>query len=204
MHDCTNAQIEQDSDTQKQPIAAAMLQDSDVSDFHSDDETSSTSSAFSSSPFSVASPSYSPCTVSSLSDKEEDAFTSAEVVADNNPVDGDKPVESENPPWCGYKVVTDNYDTNISPSYQRIDKQKQSLHVMHSCGVKDRVDMTSLSEERPKRVEYKPNDLLPSDNDITALKEEMIILLARQVKKCLYGNIFNVPPSPPLSWQCCM
>ena len=42
--------------------------------------------------------------------------------------------------------------------------------------------MTFLSEEWPKWKEPKASDLLPSVDDITALKEEMIILLSRLVE----------------------
>ena len=49
--------------------------------------------------------------------------------------------------------------------------------------MKDRINMTSLSEERPQWKEHIPSDLLPSVDDFTALKEEMITLLSRQVKR---------------------
>ena len=30
--------------------------------------------------------------------------------------------------WCGFKLVMDNIDMNITPAFQRVDKVKQSLH----------------------------------------------------------------------------
>ena len=159
------------------PPKVAMLQDSDMSDLYSDDELTSEDET-ASSPISLskslsATPPYSPCSMSSHSDGESDT---AEVTDESS-------LGSENLQWSGYRIVTDNYDMNIAPSFQRLDKQKQLLHYMHSCAVKDRINMTSLSEERPKWKEHKASDLLPSVDDITALKEEMIILLSRQVKR---------------------
>lgn len=51
--------------------------------------------------------------------------------------------------WCGFKLVMDNIDMNISPSFQRVDKTKKSLHYVHTYAVKDRVDLSIVSDKPP-------------------------------------------------------
>jgi hypothetical protein len=57
---------------------------------------------------------------------------------------------------------------------------------MHSIAVNDRVNMTTLSEDRAKPVEHKPSDLLPSADDI---------LMSRQVKEGIWSE--RTPPWLP-------
>ena len=47
-------------------------------------------------------------------------------------------------PWAGYKIVGDNVDKNIHPSFQRTDWQIESLHYFHVCAAEDRVDFSLL------------------------------------------------------------
>ena len=49
----------------------------------------------------------------------------------------------------GYVVVVDNVDKNFRPSHQREDRQTKSLHITHSYVVKNRVDISMLSDEPP-------------------------------------------------------
>ena len=48
--------------------------------------------------------------------------------------------------WCGFKIVGDNFDKNFSQTYQRIDYQTVSRHYFHMYAVKDRVDLSELSD----------------------------------------------------------
>ena len=91
--------------------------------------------------------------------------------SDTAEVTDESSMGSENLQWSD-RIVTDNYDVNTAYSFQRLDKQKQSLHYVHSYAVKDRINMMSLSEERPKWNEHKASDLLLSVDDTTAVKEE--------------------------------
>ena len=81
--------------------------------------------------------------------------------------------------WCGFKIVTDNVDFTITPSYQRMDKPKKSLHYVHSYAVKDRVNMSNLSDIPPEACDHVASDLLPTSSDISSIKEEFCILLSR-------------------------
>ena len=92
-----------------------------------------------------------------------------------------EPVHSETSlaVWNGFKIVGDNIDKNIRPSYQRCDRQTASLHYFHVCAVGDRIDFSSLPDFRPNSVLIDPTDLLPKTADVDALKDEFQILVGR-------------------------
>jgi hypothetical protein len=69
-------------------------------------------------------------------------------------------------PWCGFKAVLDNVDEEISPSFQRLDKPKQSMHQVRAYAVKDRVDMSGMSDKPLPPRDYSAKDLLPSTEDM--------------------------------------
>lgn len=82
---------------------------------------------------------------------------------------------------CNFKIVADNIDKNIRPSYQRIDRQTVSLHYVHALAVCDRIDFSSLSDVVSDHVFIDPSSLLPSTTDLNAVKEEFQILISRYV-----------------------
>ena len=94
-------------------------------------------------------------------------------------------LEDENPPeesqWFGYKFVGDNVDKNVKPSYQRQELQGQSLYHFHGYAVRDRVDLSGLSDEAPPFSTPDATQFLPTTKDISSLKEELHILVARYV-----------------------
>ena len=51
--------------------------------------------------------------------------------------------------WTGFKVVGDNLDMNIRPSFSRLDKKARSLHYFHYYAALDRIDLSSLSDKSP-------------------------------------------------------
>ena len=77
---------------------------------------------------------------------------------------------------------------NVVPRHKRIDKQTKSLHFLQSFAVRDRVDLSSASED-PNPFLYKPitelpvNDLLPSLSDDQTLLNNISILIARILVK---------------------
>ena len=87
----------------------------------------------------------------------------------------------ENTPhsWTGYKIVGDNVDKNIRPSFQRTDRQTKSLHYFHACAAKDRIDFSLLSDATPTEVVIDLRSLLPNDNDVAAIKEDFVVLTNR-------------------------
>ena len=52
-----------------------------------------------------------------------------------------------NPMWDGFKVVGDNWDMNIHPSFQRKDHLTRSIHYFNSYAVKDRLNLSELSDD---------------------------------------------------------
>ena len=49
-----------------------------------------------------------------------------------------------NAEWNGFKVVKDNFDKNIRPSFQRINRQTLSTHYCHVYAVKDHINLSSF------------------------------------------------------------
>ena len=83
--------------------------------------------------------------------------------------------------WPGYMLVVDNVDKNFRPSFQRVDHQTVSLHYVHMYAVKDRIDLSSLSERFPLNISIKPSDILPTTSDLSSLKQHFKILGERLV-----------------------
>ena len=81
--------------------------------------------------------------------------------------------------WYGFKIVGDNVDKNIRPSFQRLDRQTRSLHYFHSYSVLDRIDHSTLSDAKPSLGLIDPECLLPSLEDSSALKHEFTVLVSR-------------------------
>jgi hypothetical protein len=52
--------------------------------------------------------------------------------------------------WSGFKIVADNIDKNIKPRYYRSDTKVNALHYCHCYGLKDRIDITGMSDRMPK------------------------------------------------------
>ena len=53
------------------------------------------------------------------------------------------------PDLCTYTIVGDNVDKNIKPRDMRIDKQVTSMHAFHMYATKDRVDASTLPDDKP-------------------------------------------------------
>ena len=82
------------------------------------------------------------------------------------------PTEVENTivtSWPGFKLVIDNVDKNIRPSFQRIDRQTQSLHYCHTIAVKDRIDLSEYSEVSCNNL-VTFSDFLPNAQDLRLIK----------------------------------
>ena len=48
--------------------------------------------------------------------------------------------------WTGFKIVIDNLDKSIKPSFQRLDRSNQLLHFVQMYAVLDRVDFLIVSQ----------------------------------------------------------
>ena len=75
-------------------------------------------------------------------------------------------------------IVGDNLDKNFRPSHQREDRQTKSLHIFHSYAVKNRVDVSSLSDE-PASAVISPELFLLTKGDVSKVLEEFKVLISR-------------------------
>ena len=84
-------------------------------------------------------------------------------------------VQQSNPIWKGYKLVGDNLDKNVRPSFQRYDKKTNSLHYFHYYAVLDHINLFSLSES-VQSTQLDLTQLLVKQDDIHQLENTTIIL----------------------------
>ena len=78
----------------------------------------------------------------------------------------------------------DNLDKNVKPRYRRIDHQTQSLHFFHHFAVKDRIDLSNVTDDPSPYIDVPVSDLpintlLPSVTDHQALMHNFAILVSR-------------------------
>jgi len=83
--------------------------------------------------------------------------------------------------WQGFKLVGDNIDKNICPSFSRLDKITKSLHCFYYYAVINRLDLSSFLDVTPS-TPVDVNKLLINNNDVAQLNSDAIILISR------YGN----------------
>ena len=80
--------------------------------------------------------------------------------------------------WCGFKIGGDNFDKNFRQTYQRVDYQTVSRHHFHMYGVKDRVDLSELSD-MPRDIVIDGPKLLPTDVNHEEMRKLFSILVRR-------------------------
>ena len=85
--------------------------------------------------------------------------------------------------WTGFKIVGDNIHKTVRPRHMRSDRQAQSLHYFHSYAVKDRVNISSVSDSPPIPPECPHTELLetllPSAKDVTTIHSLFEVHVAR-------------------------
>jgi L1 cell adhesion molecule like protein len=74
----------------------------------------------------------------------------------------------------GFKVVGDNIDKNIRPSFQCSERQTKSLHYFHSFAIKDRVDLHNCSDDAPQNTPIDSSTLLPLFDDIAQFRSDAV------------------------------
>ena len=92
------------------------------------------------------------------------------------------PNEPSPTPWYGFKIVGDNLDKSVKPRHMRSDQQTPSLHYFQSYAVRDRVNLSHLSDEpQPVRTctQVQLKEILPSSSDHKTLFENFDIIVAR-------------------------
>ena len=93
--------------------------------------------------------------------------------------------------WTGFKPVKDNINKNIHPNLQQKDHQTMSYHHCHAFAVKDCVDLSTCSDEKPDCSQMNPLCLLPNIDDFEKLKENFTILVSRLGLTKLYNYIIS-------------
>lgn len=83
-----------------------------------------------------------------------------------------------------YKLVGDNIDKDVRPRDMRSDYQTRSMHYFHSYAVKDRVDLSCMSDQAiTPSMDVNFEELLPSKNDMNAIRKNITVLFARVLRK---------------------
>ena len=82
-----------------------------------------------------------------------------------------------------YKFIIDNIDKNVKPSFQRAEIKGRSYHHVHGYSVQDRIDTSKLSDRVPFFIKANVSVFLPGQQDIIALRDEIIIFLTRIVSE---------------------
>ena len=70
----------------------------------------------------------------------------------------------------------------MKPSLQRQELKGKSLHHFHGYAVRDRVNLSTMSDETPTFIEPDPSKFLPSLSDLSLLKEEFSVLVSQYVQ----------------------
>lgn len=94
---------------------------------------------------------------------------------------------------CSYVLVGDNIDKAVTARHMTMDHQSQSLHYFHCYAALDRIDFHDLDNSSPiGNVGTLPLEIfLPSMEDCDALRNNYVVLLAREiVDKVPYFEVF--------------
>ena len=92
--------------------------------------------------------------------------------------------------WSGFKLVIDNLDKNFRLSFQRCDKQTESMHICHVLAVKDRIDFCSYNDDDPVAAIIDVEKLLINKDDLKQVKSDAKILFSRYVATC--NHTYNI------------
>ena len=82
--------------------------------------------------------------------------------------------------WTGFKLIGDNIDKNVHPSFQRLNYHTvQSLHYFHAYACLDRIDFSNLDDLSPFGVIDVRKACLTSASEILQLKSNFYVLVSR-------------------------
>ena len=87
-------------------------------------------------------------------------------------------------PVTGIKIVIDDIDKNVKPRFKNFEKQTKSIHYVQIYAVRDRTDISQLSDNPPVKdpsltVDDICKTILPSREDNDAIAEYFSILVSR-------------------------
>ena len=107
-------------------------------------------------------------------------------------------------PLYGMKVVGDNIDWTIHPRFVRIDQQTQSIHYFNCYALKDRIDLSSLSDVPPMPTTQPSmseviSKVFPSAHEESVMHDDFAILLARML--CSHMTYFKETFADVIDWH---
>ena len=88
--------------------------------------------------------------------------------------------------WKGFKLVGDNIDKSIHPSFQRYRNSTNSFHYFHYYALLDRLDLSKCLESIPTTA-LNLQQLLVNANNIQQIENDAIVFFSRYV---LLGLVF--------------
>ena len=74
--------------------------------------------------------------------------------------------------------MVDNVDKNFRPSFQHLDRATVPKHWIHAYAVKDRVDLSSYSDDL-RTTPIDATTLLVNNSDVAQLENDCIVLISR-------------------------
>lgn len=145
----------------------------EVTSLHTDDECDTDCSL--DTELSFPAPVFSPCRTDEVSDvqiNDSELLEAAEHL--------DEEIQTNTLSWKGFKIVGDNIDKNIKPSFKRYDNKTDSIHYFHHYALLDRLDLSAYTEVLPT-TPLDLSKLLVSRDDVCQLENHAIILLSRYI-----------------------
>ena len=136
------------------------------------------------SPFRTSGPQFSPVTPSSVGLDHHGDGDSRQSQSTKGDTTQEMAVQSLPRQVFGVKLCGDNVDWTVTPRSIRADRQTQSIHYFHSYAVRDRIDMSGLSDIQPTS---KPSmsevisKILPTAHEESLIHDEFVILLAHML-----------------------
>lgn len=141
---------------------------------------------------SFTAPSFSPCVIDKVAEIIPTSHTDVESVTSSHTQTGSllnsnseedcqgHGTSTGKRNWKGYKLVADNTEKNIRPSFQRYNNKTKSLHYFHYYALLDRVDLSTCLESLPT-IPVNLKQLLVCQDDIQKLESDAIVLFSRCV-----------------------
>ena len=144
-------------------------------------------------------PSFSPCVIDEESEVIPSPCTNTEARSSSNSnsevdicseVDGEGELclPTRAPVWKGLKLIGDNIDKSIRPSFQRYSNNTTSLHYFHYYALLGRIDLSKCLESLPTTA-LNLQQLLVSTNDIHQLENDAIVFFSRYVLLCVCVHV---------------
>lgn len=120
-----------------------------------------------------------------IGDDSSTSNSSSQRTSSQSESDSQVPTQTYAPSLKSYKLVGDNIDKEVRPRDMRSDHQTRSLHYFHTYGVRDRVDLSDVSDKHPmpELSSLRLTDLLPNATDEKNLLANFSILVGRVLKK---------------------